>query len=98
MKNNVSDILKQDDIPMKLTYSKQEIEEKKQKYLKLKNLMINQLDLLKSILVEAGEEPLSGENRKIFFAKFNSLDRNMIGEFDQLSFNYFEAKESPEEE
>lgn len=69
------------------------LEEKKRKYLESKELLKKYLNELSEILDKAGEEPLSGEDRKNFMTKFDAVDRRFVDRFDVSSFEYFDAME-----
>ena len=67
----------------------------KQKYLNARTMFIQYLEELKKILEES-DEPISGERRKLFMQKFDSIDHNLLHKLDTNSYNYYEDKNHPE--
>ncbi len=66
--------------------------QKKQAYIEARNTALSYLKQLIVLLEKNGEEPLSGEDRKIFMEKFSALDHRLLDRLDVASFEYYEAK------
>lgn len=84
------------DIQYKTSYTAEEVEAAKQKYLDVKMAAINYLKEIVSILESAGDEPILGEVRKSMWDKFSLLDHSLLNKLDFKSLAYFEAKEAEE--
>ena len=67
-----------------------------QDYLNGKKTVIEYLKELVRIL-ESSNEPLSGDDRKMFMDKFSFLDRRLIDRYDVAAWKYFELLESKKE-
>jgi len=78
---------------MKMKITSDILEEKKRKYLEAKETLSDYLRKLLSVLNEAGEKPLRGEERKEFMDKFAMIDHRLLDRVDIRSYEYFEALE-----
>ena len=84
------------DIVYKTTFTEAEIAEKKAAYLAAKQALMSSLREAADMLEKAGEAPLAQEERRLFMAKFGSIDHRLLDKLDLASFAYFEATENPQ--
>ncbi len=82
------------DIAYKTTYTPEEIEKNKQKYLEARIALVGYLREIATLLENAGDLPISGEVRKTIISKFDMVDRRLLDRLDQSSFAYFESQQA----
>ncbi len=80
----------------KTTFTTEEVEEKKLIYIENKKVLISYLKEISDLIEDAGDNPLSGELRKMVMDKFSMVDHRLLDRFDASSFEYFEVKEAVE--
>jgi hypothetical protein len=80
----------------KTTYTPEEIEQNKQKYLQARSALVSYLREIATLLETAGDSPISGEVRKTIMSKFDMVDRRLLDRLDQSSFAYFESQQAPQ--
>lgn len=73
--------------------SPEELEIKKQKYIKSKDILTSYLKELLVSLDSLDAEPMTGDIRKTFLEKFSMVDHRLLDNFDVSSYEYFEGLE-----